>query len=75
LIASNFELWKEIIETVDCGICIDPEDPAQIAQAIAVIFKDEERARQMGINGRNAVLKKYNWEQEEKKLFEVYNSL
>ena len=29
----------------------------------------------MGENGRKAVLEKYNWENEEKKLLEVYKNL
>jgi hypothetical protein len=29
----------------------------------------------MGQNGKKAVLEKYNWEVEEKKLFELYENL
>src|SRR5690606_27542083 len=34
VIASNFPLWREIVESNDCGICVDPLDSEQIAAAI-----------------------------------------
>jgi len=32
-------------------------------------------AQEMGFNGRKAVLNKYNWTNEEKKLFQVYKDI
>lgn len=75
LVASNFDLWREIIENVDCGICIDPKDPEDIASAIKALFSNQQKAKQMGENGRKAVLSTYNWETEEKKLIKVYEEL
>ena len=34
-----------------------------------------ERARRMGRNGRDAVLKHFNWEREKANLLHVYDSL
>ena len=34
-----------------------------------------EVAEKMGQNGKKAVLEKYNWDVEEKKLFDVYEEL
>jgi glycosyltransferase involved in cell wall biosynthesis len=75
LVASNFDLWKAIIEKVNCGICVDPSDPSAIADAIHVLLSDKAKAQQMGENGRGAVLNIFNWESEEKKLIELYNKL
>ena len=75
LVASNFDLWKAIIEKVDCGICIDPSNPKAIAEAIQVLLSDKIKATQMGENGRKAVLSTFNWESEEKKLIMLYNEL
>ncbi len=72
LVASNFNLWKAIIEKVDCGICVDPEDPKAISKAVRILLDDKEQAQQMGENGRNAVLTTFNWESEEKKLIQIY---
>jgi glycosyltransferase involved in cell wall biosynthesis len=75
LVASNFDLWKAIIEKVDCGLCIDPSDPAAISDAIQALLSDKTRAKQMGENGRDAVFNTFNWESEEMKLIRIYNML
>ncbi len=75
VISSNIPLWKEIIEGNNCGICVNPFDPEDIAGAINYINKNPIEAEKMGGNGRNAIMKKYNWGIEESKLFTVYQSL
>ncbi|WP_408955104.1 glycosyltransferase family 4 protein [Natroniella sp. ANB-PHB2] len=75
VIASDFPLWKEIIEGNECGITVDPQKPEEIAAAIKYIFDNPEEARQMGQNGRRAVEEKYNWSIEEKKLLELYKRI
>lgn len=75
VIASDFPRWREIIEGNNCGICVDPLDPTAIAAAIDTLAEDPERACQMGQNGRKAVLEKFNWGAEEKKLLNLYENL
>ncbi|WP_339226795.1 glycosyltransferase family 4 protein [Oceanobacillus sp. FSL K6-2867] len=75
VIASNFPLWKEIIEGNNCGICVDPFNVDEIATAIQWVLDNPDEAEKMGENGRNAVERKYNWETESKKLIKVYSSL
>ena len=75
IITSNFPLWKEIVEGNNCGICVNPLEPKEIAEAIEYIISHPKVAEQMGQNGKKSVLEKYNWRVEEKKMFEVYNGL
>jgi glycosyltransferase involved in cell wall biosynthesis len=75
VICSNFKLWKDIVEGSECGICVNPLDPKEIAEAIRFILENPEKAKKMGENGLKAVKEKYNWEKEEKKLLEVYSKL
>lgn len=75
VIASNFPLWKEIVEGNKCGICVDPLKPEEIARAIEYLLTHPEEARRMGENGRKAVLEKYNWEKESEKLVSLYKEL
>lgn len=72
VIASDFPLWREIIESSQCGVCVSPINPAEIAQAVDRLVNNPEEARQLGDNGRRAVLDRYNWAIEEKKLFRLY---
>lgn len=75
VIASDFPLWREIVLGNQCGLCVDPMDPAAIARAIDHLVQHPEAARQMGENGRRAVLERYNWSIEESKLLDLYKQL
>lgn len=75
VIGSNYPLWKSIIEGNNCGICVDPENPQQIANAIDKLISNKVLAEQMGRNGIKAVNEKYNWSIEEAKLFQLYKEL
>lgn len=75
VIASNFPLWRSIVEQSQCGICVDPLVPKQIAKAIDYIIEHPDAAEAMGRSGRQAVQEKYNWSIEEKKLVELYAKL
>lgn len=75
VIASDFPLWREIIEGSQCGLCVDPRDPNAIARAIDFLVNNPGEAEQMGRNGQKAVNECYNWDREERKLIDIYSSL
>ncbi len=75
VIASDFDLWRAIVEESQCGLCVDPTDPAAIAASIDHIVSHRDEAQRMGENGRQAVLTRYNWAREEAKLIEFYDRL
>lgn len=75
VIASDFPLWRGIIEGAHCGVCVDPLDPVAIAAAIDLFVSNPELARTMGDNGRKAVLAKYNWPAQASKLIAFYATI
>ena len=75
VIASNFPLWKSIVEGNRCGLCVDPLDPAELARAIEYILTNPAQAREMGANGRETVKNKYNWPSESRKLGDFYRHI
>lgn len=75
VIASDFPLWREIVLGNQCGLCVDPMDPAAIAKAIDYLVQHPDEARKMGENGRRAVLERYNWSVEEAKLLGFYKQI
>lgn len=75
VICSDFPAWKRLIEEHDCGICVDPLDVGAISNAILYLVNNPEEAKRLGENGRKAVLEKYSWEQEGKKLDDLYKKL
>jgi glycosyltransferase involved in cell wall biosynthesis len=75
VIASDFPLWKSIVSTADCGICVNPLDTKELATAIQKLLEDDELCRRLGENGREAVQQQYNWEMESRKLIELYSEI
>jgi glycosyltransferase involved in cell wall biosynthesis len=73
VIASNFPLWKEIVEGNNCGICVDPLNPKAIGEAIQYFIDHPYEQKEMGRNGLKIVHNKYNWAIEEKKFISFYN--
>ena len=75
IIASDFPLWRRIVEGAGCGLLVDPSDPKQIAKAVEYLLSNPKEAEQMGRRGRAAVERHYSWRSEEPKLLKLYESL
>jgi glycosyltransferase involved in cell wall biosynthesis len=75
VVASDFPLWREIIDGAGCGLLVDPGDPSAVAAAILELLSDPERAGEMGLNGRRAVLERYRWEPQGQRLLDLYAKL
>ena len=75
VVCTNFDLWKEIIEKENCGICVNPYHIEEVKQAIIQLISNRELAQRLGQNGQRAVIEKYNWKTEETKLLNLYATL
>jgi glycosyltransferase involved in cell wall biosynthesis len=75
VIASRFPLWQDIVEGNQCGVCVDPGNPAAIAAAIDHFCRHPHIARRMGENGRRAIHTRYNWGSEADKLAAFYDAV
>lgn len=75
VVASNFPLWREIIDKYDCGITVDETDPASISAAVARYAEDADLLARHGQNARLAAETAINWESQGKILTSLYDSL
>ncbi|TVQ80656.1 MAG: glycosyltransferase [Bradymonadales bacterium] len=73
IIASNFLVWRRLIEGHSSGICIDPADTKAIVAALHQVSLPQQ-ASTMGKCGREAV-GNYLWQGQEEKLLGFYRSL
>ena len=72
IIASDFPLWRRIITDANCGVLVDPLDPAAIAEAMLWMLENPTEAEAMGLRGRGAIEEKFNWETESSALRHLY---
>lgn len=72
VVASDFPLWREIVEDAGCGVLVDPSSPEQIASAIEWLFDHPQEAARMGNSGREAISKRLNWDAQSDRLYSVY---
>jgi len=74
VIASDFPLWRSIVESARCGLLVNPLDIQSIADAMRWIIENPIEAQEMGRRGRQAVEETYNWSHEAGRLCSFYST-
>jgi glycosyltransferase involved in cell wall biosynthesis len=76
MIISGFpDMTRIVIDDCNCGLAIDPTNPAEIREAILYLYRHKDEVLRMGRNARAKFEQKYCWEKERKKLnvWNIYN--
>jgi glycosyltransferase involved in cell wall biosynthesis len=73
VLASNIDTLKEIIDTYNIGLTVNPLSVASIVEGINSIFNNQARLLELKKNTRKAA-RELCWENEEEKLIEIYKS-
>lgn len=72
VLASDFPLWREIVERAGCGVCADPTDVAALAAAVRQLLSDPSACDRLGRQGREAVEREFHWGAQEQILCNAY---
>lgn len=72
VVASDCNPIKRIITEANCGIIYLSNDHNDLARSIIYLYSKRDKMKQMGQNGKKAVLEKYNWENTSKNLIKLY---
>jgi glycosyltransferase involved in cell wall biosynthesis len=75
IICSDFPVWRQLVGEAGAGLLVDPFDQQAIANAVEFLKTHPDEAIKMGEKGKQAVLEKYNWGMEEKKLLDLYQQI
>jgi len=75
VIISSYPYACDVLKEYNYGICVPLDDIDAIAAAICYLKEHPDVAYKMGQEGRRAVLEKFNWSTEEKKLLALYTEL
>jgi len=71
VIASPGPEYGDFVEELGAGLSIDPENSEDFAKKVISLIKDKERLRQMGNNGRKAMVEGHTWKTRAKEMEEL----
>lgn len=75
IIASDFPVWRDLIEGNGVGICVDINKVENVLSAIQELKENPKKTKEMGLRGKALVKSSLNWETEFTKLLNLYKEL
>jgi glycosyltransferase involved in cell wall biosynthesis len=75
VVATDVPLWRALLQTHGCGVCVPADSPRRLAEAITAILDDDDRARAMGRRAREAAERRYSWQSQADVLVGLYRDL
>jgi glycosyltransferase involved in cell wall biosynthesis len=75
IIVSNCFPQVKMVEENQCGISYKDSDSSDFADCVSTLYNDREKAEEMGRNGREVVLAKYNSKIMGERLAKLYRSV
>lgn len=72
VVASSVDGTKEIISDGVNGFLVPPKDSVKIAERVLELSKDKWLRQEMGINGRQIVIERFNINQSVQKIVNIY---
>jgi glycosyltransferase involved in cell wall biosynthesis len=74
VIGTNSEGVPEIIEQMETGILVEPNDVSELSRAILKLYKDETLRNNLAAAGKRKADKVFDYETHFKRLMEIYGS-
>lgn len=75
VVVSDCPAQKSIVEECACGLIHKADEPQDLAAKLLELYKNPTRARKLGVNGKKAVMSKYNWHKTAEPLLSYYANL
>lgn len=74
LIVSNCDAQAKIVKECFCGLIFEERNANDLADKIEMIYNDQNKSKQMGLNGYQTMLEKYNLEITSEELIKLYDN-
>ncbi len=75
VVAPDFPEWRTVVESIGCGLTVNPSNPQAIADALQYLITHPQEAAAMGKRGRRAFRRNFDWTRENDKLLRLYDAL
>ena len=66
---------RRIVDKTKAGLVFKSKDDNDLTEKIIQLYENPELRKQLGKNGKKAVLEKYNWENTSKNLIKLYEKI
>ncbi len=73
VVSTNCNPLKRILDETKAGVIYESGNETDLANKVIELYNNPKLCVDMGKKGKDAVLKKYNWDETSKKLVELYN--
>ncbi|QKG80075.1 glycosyltransferase family 4 protein [Tenuifilum thalassicum] len=74
VISSNCKSIEKIIIQEDCGLIFENKNYQDLANKILKLYEEPKLKKQLGENGYEAVINKYNWDTTVNELLNIYSN-
>ncbi len=75
VIVSNVGGLPEVVENGKTGFIVEKGNSEALAEALSKLIREPELAVIMGNEGRNKVIKEYDWKESVNKMISIYNTI
>jgi glycosyltransferase involved in cell wall biosynthesis len=75
VITSDLPRSKEIVEAAGCGFSVSLDNPKALAEKLSMLVSNPGYAIELGLAGRAAVSRDFNWEHDAQVLGELYRDI
>jgi phosphatidyl-myo-inositol alpha-mannosyltransferase len=71
VVASDIPGYREVMSP-ETAVSVPPADPAALVDAVAALYRDEDRRRELGSEARRVARERYSWDVIAERLAEIY---
>lgn len=75
VISSDCVPLKRILSEADTGFIYNSNSPGDLAALLEKLYNNRQLLNEKNHNGKNAVLRKYNWSADKERLINAYDNL
>ena len=75
VIISDYPKWETFIKNNQVGFTVDCFDTKMVGLQVAELIKNKKRSSEMSQLGRQLFESKYNWEDQQNKLYNFYENI
>jgi len=75
VVVSDCDAQSNVVKETNCGLIFEAGNAEQLADRLLELYKNPLRAKEYGVNGKQAVIDKYNWKETSKGLISLYEKL